>query len=49
MRENKDATLSFRLTEQEKAQLVAIAEKQDIAVSKLIRGIVKEYLEGAAQ
>ena len=45
MRENKDATLSFRLTEQEKEQLKAIAERQDVALSKLIRNIVKEYLK----
>ena len=40
----KDTTITFRLRESEKAQLVAIAAEKDIPVSQLVRAAVKEYL-----
>lgn len=40
----KNATITFRLNEQEKAQLEQQAEKLDIPVSQLIRVLIKEAL-----
>lgn len=53
MRDNKEATITFRLSEQEKAQLWAIAERKDSSLSQLVRHCVHYYLtmhqEEAAQ
>jgi predicted DNA binding CopG/RHH family protein len=41
----KDTTITFRLRESEKEQLVAKAAAKDIPVSQLVREAVKKYLE----
>ena len=41
----KEATVSCRLTEDEKAALVKIAERADIPLSKVVRDIIKKYLK----
>ena len=43
----KDATVSCRLTEEEKAALVAIAAERDIPLSKLVRDIIRAHLQEA--
>ena len=40
----KDTTLTFRLSEHEKAQLVAIAREKDVPFSQLMREMMREYL-----
>lgn len=40
----KDTTITFRLRESEKKQLIAAAAQEDIPVSQLVRKAVKEYL-----
>lgn len=45
MKQLKEATVTFRVTEQEKAQLQEIAARKDIALSKLIRNLVQEFLK----
>ena len=45
MKQLKEATVTFRITEQEKAQLQEIAARQDVAVSKLVRNLIKLFLE----
>lgn len=45
MKQLKEATVTFRITEQEKAQLQEIAARKDVAVSKLVRDLIKEYLK----
>lgn len=40
----KDVSITFRLRESEKEQLVATAAQKDIPVSQLVREAVKEYL-----
>ena len=40
----KDTTITFRLRESEKKQLMAAAAAKDIPVSQMIREAVKEYL-----
>lgn len=41
----KDATITIRIKEQEKEQLRAAAERLDIPMSQLLRGLVKNFLE----
>lgn len=41
----KDVTITFRLSESEKKQLVAKAAAKDIPVSQLVREAVKKYLK----
>ena len=40
----KDTTITFRLRESEKKQLMARAAAKDVPVSQLVREAVKEYL-----
>lgn len=49
MRENQETSITFRLSERDKAQLQAIAKAKDLSLSQLARLAVKEYLKGAAQ
>lgn len=41
----KDSRITFRLTEEEKEKLFAIAEKRDITLSQLIREICEEIFQ----
>lgn len=41
----KDVSITFRLRESEKEQLMAIAANKDVPVSQLIREAVKKYLK----
>ena len=45
MKELKDATVAFRVSEQEKELLIEQARRLDIPLSQLLRKLVKEYLE----
>ena len=45
MKQRKEATVSCRLTDEEKAALEAMAERKDISLSKLVRDIIKDYLQ----
>lgn len=40
----KNTSVTFRLSEAEKARLEDIAKEKDIPVSQLIREIIREYL-----
>ena len=40
----KNASITFRLSEEEKDMLEKAAKEQDVPVSQLIRKAVKEYL-----
>lgn len=40
----KRATITFRLSEQEKKQLEAVGAVRDMPISQLIREAVREYL-----
>ena len=41
----KNAAIAFRLTEQEKATLEALAAKKDVPVSQLIREAIRKYIQ----
>lgn len=45
MKELKEATITFRISEQEKAQLVQIAEDRDVTMSKLVRDVIKTFIQ----
>lgn len=45
----KNALIAFRLTEQEKATLEAIAAKKDVPVSQLIRAAIREFIKQEVQ
>ena len=45
MKDTKDTTITIRITEQEKAQLKAIAARKDVPMSQLIRELVREYIK----
>lgn len=44
MMEHKDCQIKFRLTEQMKAGIEALAAKKDTSASQIIREAIKEYL-----
>lgn len=44
MEERKDYQIKFRLTEQMKAGIEALAAKKGVSASQIIREAVKEYL-----
>lgn len=41
----KDVSITFRLKESEKTELMAIAAAKDVPVSQLIRESIKKYLK----
>ena len=41
----KSATITIRLSEQDKTQLEAIAERKDIPISQMVREAIKEYIK----
>ena len=41
----KDTTITFRLSEQEKEQIVALAARKDIPFSQLIREAIRKYIQ----
>lgn len=41
----KDATITLRLTEEEKAKIREVAAKRDIPVSQLIRELCREIFQ----
>lgn len=41
----KDTTITFRLKESEKQQIVAIAKSKDIPFSQMIREAIREYIK----
>lgn len=41
----KDATITIRVTEQEKEQLKAAVAKTDLSISQLVRRLIKAYLD----
>lgn len=43
--DNHDATLSFRLSQDDKDALLVVCEKHRLSLGKLMRGLVKELLE----
>ena len=45
MMEHKDCQIKFRLTEQMKAGIEALAAKKDTSASQIIREAVRKYLE----
>lgn len=45
MKELKDATVAFRVSEQEKELLIEQASRLDMPLSQLLRKLVREYLE----
>lgn len=45
MKKNKEASITFRLTPQEKEVFMSAAEERDIPISQLIRVAVREYLK----
>ena len=49
MKENQEVSITFRLSERDKAQLQTIAKAKDLSLSQLVRQAVKEYLKEAAQ
>lgn len=44
----KNTTITFRLAEQEKEQIMAIAAKKDIPSSQMIREAVRKYIQEEA-
>lgn len=45
----KDNTVTFRITSEEKEALRRLAMKESVSVSKLVYGIIKQYLMEAAE
>lgn len=45
----KDAKITFRLAEEDKARIEAVAEKQDIPAAQLIRYFIKQGLREMAR
>lgn len=45
----KDATITIRISEQEKQYLMEAAARRDIALSQLIREALREYVEPTRQ
>lgn len=45
----KDSTLTLRISEQEKEQIKALAQKKDIPASQLVREILRNYIKEAAR
>lgn len=45
----KDATITIRISEQEKHYLMEAAARRDIALSQLIREALREYVEPTKQ
>lgn len=45
----KDTTITFRLSEFEKAKIVAEAKKRDVSVAQIIREACRKYLESEEQ
>ena len=43
------ASITTKITEEEKAQLLEIAEREDRTLSYVVRQIIKEYLENLNQ
>ena len=41
----KDVVITFRLTEQDKEQLTAIAKKKDVPVSQIIREAIRKAIQ----
>ena len=45
----KDATITIRIKEQEKEQLIEAAARRDMPLSQLIREALREYIEPTKQ
>jgi predicted transcriptional regulator len=41
----KSTTITFRLTEQEKAAIMEVAQQRDIPFSQLIREAIRKYIQ----
>ena len=42
---NKDARITLRISEQEKASIEAIAAKKDISVAQLVREVMRDFVK----
>lgn len=41
----KTAMITFKLSEVEKEQLIALAQKNDVALSQIVREAIREYIQ----